>query len=226
MTKPKYVKKMPKRTKQVRPRRWTIDFRSIKGSPPNKRQLKNLKKFYRSYRGNKPTFSYHSPEQMQAEVDQYFESCYGPLIDKKTGKPVYNVRGEIIKTQVEPFTVAGLAYYIGMPTMLLNRITWGYYDDLDETTENDLLFSSILKRAKQKIAMYSEKRLFDKDGFNGAKFVLDHHFHSIGQRESAEIMAIQKNLEYKEQELEIKKQMLDIENEDSDINIIISRKED
>lgn len=223
MAKPRYIKKVPKRFKNVKSRVWNFDLRGIQTSPPNKTQLKLLNSVNRSYRGKKPLFS--SPEQLQSEIDQYFESCYGPLIDWKKHQLVYDNNGEVVKVQVEPFTVSGLAYYIGVPTETLDRITWGWYDDLDEDDDYKL-YSAILKRAKQKINLYAEKRLYDREGVIGAKFVLDHHFRMITRKEQAEIMAIQKNLEYKEQELEIKKQMLDIENEDSDINIIISRKED
>lgn len=224
MARPKYIKKVPKRYKQKSPRIWLFDFRGIQASPPNEQQLQLLKRVHRSYRGQKPTFS--SPQQLQAEVDQYFESCYGPLIDWKKREPVYDKNGEMIRVQVEPFTVSGLAYYIGIPTDMLDRVTWGWFDDLDDTTDEDELCSAILKRAKQRIAMYSEKRLYDREGVVGAKFVLDHHFQMLGQKEAAEIEALKKQAEYKMQELEMKKQMLDMGDEDSSLNITIIRKED
>lgn len=224
MAKPKYVKKVPKRFKQKRSRLWLFDFRGIQSSPPNKHQLQLLRQVNRSYRGKKPSFP--SPQQLQAEIDQYFESCYGPLIDWKKNELVYDKNGDIVKVQVEPFTVAGLAYYIGIPTEVLDRITWGWFDDLDDTTDDDELCSAILKRAKQKINLYAEKRLYDRDGVVGAKFVLDHHFRMIGQKEAAEIAAMNKQLEYKMQELELKKQMLDVDDEDNSLQITIVRKED
>lgn len=223
MAKPKYVGKPPKRWKQKRERLWLFDFRGIKGKKPNKYQLQKLRSAMRTYRGNKPTFT--SPEQLQIEINQYFESCYGPLIDWKKNQLVYDKNGDVVKVQVEPFTVAGLAYHLGMPTETLDQITWGYRDDWEQTDE-DKIYSAILKQAKQKIALYSEKRLYDRDGFNGAKFVLDHHFHAIGQREAAEIAAIQKNLEYRKQELDMRKQMMDVDGEDNTLNITIVRKED
>lgn len=224
MAKPRYINRVPKRFKQKRSRLWLFDFRGIQTSPPNNRQLKLLKQVHRSYRGTKPTFS--SPQQLQAEVDQYFESCYGPLIDWKKNEIVYDKNGEPIRVQVEPFTVAGLAYYIGIPTDMLDRVTWGWFDDLDDTTDEDELCSTILKRAKQKIAMYSEKRLYDREGVVGAKFVLDHHFQMLGQKEKAEIEALTKQMDYKMQELEMKKQMLDMGDEDNSLQITIVRKED
>lgn len=224
MARPKYKAKPPKRFMRKRERLWLFDFRGIQRTPPSKSQLQALKRANRSYRGQKPIFS--SPQQLQHEIDQYFESCYGPLIDYKQHKLVRDDNGDVIRVQVEPFTVAGLAYYLGMPTELLDRLTWGWYDNLDDTTEDDELYSSILKRAKQRIAMYSEKRLYDRDGFNGAKFVLDHHFHVLGQKEAAEIEAMTKNLEYRAQELEMKKQLMDLGDEDGNLNITIIRKEE
>lgn len=224
MAKPRYINRVPKRVKQRRARVWVFDFRGIQTSPPNKSQLQLLKRAHRSYRGKKPTFS--SPQQLQAEVDQYFESCYGPLIDWKKNQLVYDKNGDPVRVQVEPFTVSGLAYYLGMPTETLDKISWGWYDDLDDTTDDDMLCSAILKRAKQRISMYSEKRLYDREGVVGAKFVLDHHFRVIGQKEKAEIEALQKQAEYKMQELELKKQMMDVEDEDNSLQITIVRKED
>lgn len=223
MAKPRYVKKVPKRFKNVKSRVWNFDLRGIQTSPPNKTQLKLLNRVNRSYRGKKPLFS--SPEQLQSEIDQYFESCYGPLIDWKKNELVYDKNGEPVRVQVEPFTVSGLAYYIGVPTEVLDKITWGWYDDLDEDDDYKL-YSAILKRAKQKINLYAEKRLYDREGVIGAKFVLDHHFRMVTKREEAEIRAIEKNLEYKAQELEMKKQMLDFGDDDNNLNITIVRKED
>ena len=90
----------------------------------------------------------------------------------------------------------------------------------------DKLYSAILKRAKQRIALYSEERLYDREGVVGAKFVLDHHFKALTNKEAAEIEAMNKNLEYKAQELEMKKQMLDLDDEDNSLNITIVRKEE
>lgn len=224
MAKPKYIRKPPKRFKKQRARVWLFDFRGIQTTPPSKSQIQLLKRAHRSYRGKKPSFS--SPQQLQAEVDQYFESCYGPLIDWKKNELVYDKNGEVVKVQVEPFTVAGLAYYIGVPTEVLDKITWGWFDSLEDTTDEDELCSAILKRAKQRINLYAEKRLYDRDGVVGAKFVLDHHFKMIGQKESAEIEALRKQTEYKMQELELKKQMLDIGDEDNSLQITIVRKDD
>lgn len=223
MAKPKFVNKAPVRCKQKRPRLWLFDFRGIQKNAPSKNQLKLLKKVNRSYRGEKPVFT--SPEQLQTEIDQYFDSCYGPIWDKRSNDWLRDADGNLVKQQVQPFTVNGLAYYIGVPTETLDQISWGFKDDWGETDE-EKIYSAILKRAKQRIALYSEGRLYDRDGVVGAKFVLNHYFRMLERRDEAEINAIKKNLEYKQQELEMKKQMLDIDDEDGLLQITIVRKED
>lgn len=223
MAQAKHIPKKTVRSKRISERRWLFDFRGIRNCPPTEKQKKQLNRLKAVYAGEKPYFA--SPQQLQIEVDQYFESCYGPLIDRKKGQPVYDNEGNIIKVQVEPFTVSGLAYWIGVPTTMLDRITDGLLDDLSETDE-DKLCSTILKRAKQKIAVYAEKRLYDREGVNGARFVLDTHFRMVTRKEQAEIAAMEKTMEYKRQELELKKQMLDVDDEDNSLSITIVRKED
>ena len=223
MAKPRYVGVAPKRYKQKRARLWLFDFRGIQGRKPSKDMLRKMRQPYQSYRGNKPIFT--SPEQLQLEIDQYFESCYGPLIDWKKNEVVYDKDGNTVRVQVKPFTVNGLAYWLGIPTETLDQITWGFQDDWN-TTDEEKLYSAILKRAKQRIALYSEERLYDREGVVGAKFVLDHHFRAITNKEAAEIAAMNKNLEYKKQELEMKKQMLDLDDGDNSLNITIVRKDD
>lgn len=225
MARPHRLQKIPKRYKQKRARLWLFDFRGIQTTKPNKTQLQLLRKINRSYRGEKPTFT--SPQQLQDEIDQYFESCYGPLIDHKKHQLVRDEHGQVVKVQVRPFTVAGLAYYIGIPTEQLDRVSWGYFDSLDDSTEDDMLCSAILKRAKQRIAMYSEQRLFDREGVKGAQFVLDHHFHMLSKRDEAEIEALNKQMEYKMEELEMKKRALDLDGEDNEpLQITIVRKDE
>lgn len=223
MAEAKKIVKPVKRCKQKRARLWLLDLRGIRNHPPNEKEKKKLKQNYRSYSGQKPVFA--SPEQLEKEVEQYFESCYGPLIDWKKHELVKDKDGNEVRVQTEPFTVAGLAYYLGIPTESLKRYAKGWNDKFED--EDEMLCSGILDRAKQVIETYAEKRLYDRDGVNGARFVLDHHFRMITRREEAEIEAIEKNNQYKQEELELKKQMLDIgSDDDGQLQITIVRKED
>lgn len=218
--KPKIV-----RVKKARYRVWLFDLRGIRNHPPitdDDFDVLRGKKF-RNYSGEKPIFS--SPEALEKDVEMYFESCFTPLIDKKKGEVVRDHDGQIIRVQTKPFTVSGLARYIGVPTSSFHRLTVGLADDWSETDE-DKLYCAILQQAKQTIEEYSETRLYDKDGFNGAKFVLDHHFRMITRREEAEIRERERLVEIREQELEMKKQALQLgEEDDNNLKITIVRKE-
>ena len=81
--------------------------------------------------------------------------------------------GNIVKTQVRPFTVSGLADALDMSRQsLLN------YSEKEE-------FFDTIKRAKRKCEVYAEERLYDKNGANGAKFSLANNFE--GWKEKQEI---------------------------------------
>lgn len=210
------------RFKQKRPRMWIFDFRGIRSHPPTQLELMNLTGIRPVNKsGEKPAFS--SPEVLQKEVDDYFMSCYAPVIDKN-GRIVRDDDGEIVKIQKRPFTVSGLAYHIGVGTMTLNRYCDGRMDDLGEEDEN-MLFSVILKRAKQRIESFAEESLYNRDSQAGARFVLDTHFRRITQKEQAEIFEKHSNVKLKEKELELKQSMMDVDNsEDNNFTINIVRK--
>ena len=168
-----------------------------------------------------------SPEHLQCMVNEYFESCNGPLLDRY-GNLVYDKDGKLVKTQVEPWTVSGLALYLGISTNTLKKYRQGRVDTLlDEMraeTDDYMTFSSVVLKAKQKIESYAEKRLYDRDGQQGARFVLDNAFEWVSRKEQAEIdMMIQEGV-LKAKEFELKKNLLDIDGEDNSLTINIVRK--
>lgn len=210
------------RIKQKCSRLWIFDFRGIRSHPPTKIELENLKgNRFVGRPGEKPAFS--SPETLQKEIDDYFMSCYAPVIDK-SGRIVRDDNGEIVKFQKRPFTVSGLAYHLGVCTMTLNRYCDGRMDDLSEDDDN-YLYSTILQRAKQRIECFAEESLYSKDSQPGARFVLDTHFKRVTQKERAEIFEKRSNVKLKRKELELKQAMSDIEDEDNNLVINIVRKE-
>jgi len=111
---------------------------------------------------------YTEVEEMQRDIDKYFDSCYRPITRIVKGKciNVKNSYGEILKEQFRPFTVTGLADALDMSRETLLR-----YSEQDE-------FSDTIMRAKRKCELYAEERLFDKEGANGAKFSLANNFSS------------------------------------------------
>ena len=172
-----------------------------------------------------------SPQHLQSMIDEYFESCNGPLIDRY-GNLVYDKDGKLVKTQVEPWTVSGLALYLGVSTDTLKKYRQGRIDSLlDEMrvdTDDIMTFSRVVLRARQKIEGYAEKRLYDRDGSQGARFVLDNAFGWVARKEQAEIDRMIQEGVIRAKEYELKRELLDADDEDGSltINIIRGRKDD
>lgn len=212
-----------KRKKDV-PRRWLFDFRGIRSNPPSQLEIDRLTGRVRMKKSRGERAAFTSPEILQRDCDEYFESCYGPLIHK--GRIVKDENGEIVKVQKRPFTVSGLAYHLGIETSTFNRYCNGQMDDLGAEFDDEM-FSKILERARQRIEIFAEENLYNRDAQNGARFVLDAHFSRITQKEKAEIAERMNNIEMKRQELDLKKQALSIsDDEDNSIEIVITRKDE
>lgn len=89
---------------------------------------------------------YKTPEELIEVITNYFKEC-----DKKN----------------RPYTISGLALYIGLSTETLRRYEKEYGD-----TE----FADIIKRAKQTVEVYTAEATFDNKKFQGAKFNLQNNF--------------------------------------------------
>lgn len=171
-----------------------------------------------------------SPEHLQCLVNEYFESCNGPLLDRY-GNLVYDKNGQLVKTQVRPWTVSGLALYLGVTTVALKQYRLGridtFLDEMRAQTDDVLTFSKVLIQAKQKIESYAEQRLYDRDGSQGARFVLDNAFNWVSRKEQAEIDKMVQESILKAKEFQLKKDLLDSDEDDSSltINIIRGRKD-
>lgn len=106
-----------------------------------------------------------TPESMQEAIDAYFKDCAGEPLTDADGQLVFNKYGEPVFINVKPLTVTGLALALGFTTRqsLLDYQGRGKYKE-------------IVEAAKLKIENYAEMRLYDKDGWNGAKFNLQNNF--------------------------------------------------
>lgn len=108
---------------------------------------------------------YKHKEEIIGLIDDYFKSCEGtPLLDKH-GDPVFDKYGYPVILNQRPPTITGLALAIGFTSRqsLLN------YQGRAE-------FRDVITRAKSRVEQYTEERLFDKDGSNGARFSLQFNF--------------------------------------------------
>ena len=173
---------------------------------------------------------YLSPEHLQSLVNEYYESCMGPMFYK--GNLVRDDEGRLVKTQVKPFTLSGLALYLGLTTETLRKYRNGRLDSLlDEMkaeTDDWLTFSKVILRAKQTIEAYAEGRLYDKDGQRGAQFVLDCCYGWVSHKEQSDIDKAKKDTKLRQDEFDLKKRLIDEGEEDDSftINIVRGRKHD
>lgn len=172
------------------------------------------------------TKKFMSPEHLQCMVNEYFESCNGPLIDK-WGQLVYDKGGNLVKVQVKPYTLSGLALYLGVSTQTLKKYREGLVDDLlDELyaeTDDRLTFAKVVMKAKQTIEAYAEGRLYDKDGQRGAQFVLDCCYNWVSHKEQADIRKSKADSKLRRDEFELKRQLIDEGNDDDNLTINIVR---
>lgn len=170
-----------------------------------------------------------SPQQLQKKIDAYFESCIGYLYDWKTHEILVDKDGNYERGLVKPYTTTGLAMAIGVNRSML----LGYSEDeinalgvpMDDDYEGPT-YGEIVRLARDRIQEFAETKLYERDGFNGGKFVLDTSFNWVGRREAAEIERIKRELDMRERELDMREKQLELamaEDADEPINITIRR---
>ena len=130
---------------------------------------------------------YQSPEEMQSLIDDYFDSCKGHTLmvtDPDTGEevPYLNKYGNPVVMDAKPPTVTGLALALGFVSRqaLLN------YQHRPE-------YEKIVTIAKSRVEEYTESRLFDKDGANGAKFSLINNFAGWKEKQDVNVGGQEEN---------------------------------
>lgn len=113
--------------------------------------------------GGRPP-KYKNREEMQEKIDAYFKACEGvPLI--VDGEVMLDKKGDVILYNKRPPTMTGLALALGFTSRQALLNYKGKKEFLDAIT-----------RARARVEQYTEERLFDKDGANGAKFSLANNF--------------------------------------------------
>lgn len=106
----------------------------------------NKEKLKEEYLKANSKCSYKTPEELIEVITEYFKNC-----DKRN----------------KPYTISGLALFLGLSTETLRRYEKEYGD-----TE----FADIIKRAKQAVEVYTAEATFDNKKFQGAKFNLQNNF--------------------------------------------------
>ncbi len=108
---------------------------------------------------------YKSVRAMQKKIDEYFNSCRPQPVLGEDKKVLVDKHGNAVFLPARPPTITGLALALGFTSRqsLLN------YQDKEE-------FMDTVTRAKARVEQYTEERLFDSSGANGAKFSLANNF--------------------------------------------------
>lgn len=114
---------------------------------------------------------YKSKEEIEGLIEDYFKSCEGEILKGPDGKPILNKWGNPVIINQRPPTVTGLALALGFT----NRLSLLNYQGKKE-------FVNTITRAKARVEQYTEERLFDRDGVNGAKFSLTNNFAGWGEK--------------------------------------------
>ena len=174
-----------------------IDFRCIRSVP------------YKSVDyGARRIILWKSPQQLQQLVDEYFQSCFGPVRNPKTGGFYENPDGSLVVSQIKPFTVSGLALYCHIESSLIKAYSREKIDSLGYPTDEDYVgpsYSDIMKEARRRIETYAAEQLYSRDGFGGGRFVLNAAFSWTEQKERAEIENMKAQVELKKKELKFRK---------------------
>lgn len=128
-----------------------------------------------AHAGGRPLL-FNSVKELQTKIDEYFESCWdykrdmfgGRIVDKtpigknEDGSTKWS-SGEFVKEQVKPYTVSGLAVYLGTSReTLMNYSKRAKYFDT-------------IKNAKDKIYAFTEESLFTSKP-TGAIFSLKNNY--------------------------------------------------
>lgn len=109
---------------------------------------------------------YETAAAMRDAVDGYFADCEGHTVCDANGNVALDKYGEPIIIGAHPPTVTGLALALGFNSRqsLLNY------------QARSAAFNDIITEAKARCEEYAERRLYDRDGVNGAKFSLQNNF--------------------------------------------------
>ena len=119
---------------------------------------------------------YKCKEEIEEKIDAYFKECEGEILKDDEGKIVYNKFGNPVIINQKPPTVTGLALALGFTT----RLSLINYQGKKE-------FMNTITRAKTMIEAYTEERLFDREGSNGAQFSLRNNFKGWNDRQPSEL---------------------------------------
>lgn len=171
-----------------------LDMDSIHS--PDELFLKSIQDSKEKFNNPWCRLKYTNIEELKAKIDAYFNSCYGAKYYK--GKPVLDIDGNPVIGQVEPFTISGLARALGVFPATLRT-----YEAKAKAGLIPVEIYDIIQDARLRIEDYVEKRIYDRDGASGARFVLESSFGWITKKDRKEVELSKKRMEISENKLKL-----------------------
>ena len=114
------------------------------------------------------TLKYDNEADLVAAIDKFFADCEARPVLDKDGNQITDKHGNPMFYPQDVPTITGLARYLNItPQTLAN---YGNKDDYFDT----------IHQARLRCLEYKEKRLYDKDGVQGAKFDLCNNSERMG----------------------------------------------
>lgn len=160
-------------------------------------ELKNLDPFARYIGGRIKKFK--TPEELQAKVDGYFQTCWGARY--YNGKPLLDENGNVVQGIIKPYTVSGLARHLGITVKCLFE-----YEVHSKIGMIPPEYNDIIQDAKLRIQEYAEQRLYDREGSSGARFVLETGFGWVTKKEAMELKQSDRRIKLARDKLNFVKQ--------------------
>lgn len=111
------------------------------------------------------TNKFKTPHELQALVDDYFNSLEPERLVDNEGGMIKDKNGVPLMSDRKPATIASLAYAIGLTSK----------DELAKLKESKK-YEYVIKRALLRTEAYMERLLFDKSASGGAKYLLQEGF--------------------------------------------------
>lgn len=162
--------------------------------------------------------TFYNVRSLQMRIREYLESCMGPQTSA-SGKVTLGSDGLPVLVQTRPLTLAGLANSLGIQTRLLKAFARGDFDTVQDK------YSHYIQMAAQQIEEYAETRLYDKNGYQGGRYILDSAFGRTIGKETADIKNSDFDRQQRIQEFILKVKQLGLNVTDNQLDIVISTKE-
>lgn len=194
------------------------DYTFLHANACARRKMRELKRLDPYAHTTGPYRRYKTPKDLKKHIDKYFESCLAPLYNKD-GELVTGNDGKPVLVQTKPYTLSGMAAFLGITTDTLRT-----YHNKARAGLIPPEYADIVVMARQKIEEYAESQLYTRDGSRGGEFVLRAGFGWQTKSERNMDKLSKKKLKMQQSDFQAKQRMLqETLDEDGKIEIKITR---